>query len=187
MNGLDTTTSGVDFVLNYKNIKLGNGELDLNLSGNYTIENDRTNDIPSLNIGGTSFSVLDRSTEALIFTSRPETKWILGGNYDVDKWSISLNNTYFGKTTFKQKFMSNDLRTEFIPKFVTDLGFNYNASEKMTIAFNINNLFNILPEWEFVAENTAGQAIINDKSITSTGLTELQNNSNAIPLIAVMK
>ena len=180
MNGLDTTTSGVDFVLNYKNIKLGNGELDLNLSGNYTIENDRTNDIPSLNIGGTSFSVLDRSTEALIFTSRPETKWILGGNYDADKWSISLNNTYFGKTTFKQKFMSNDLRTEFIPKFVTDLGFNYNASEKMTIAFNINNLFNILPEWEFVAENTAGQAIINDKSITSTGLTELQNNSNAI-------
>ena len=180
VNGLDTTTSGVDFVLNYKNIKLGSGELDLNLSGNYTIENDRTNDIPSLNIGGTSFSVLDRSTEALMFTSRPETKWILGGNYDVDKWSISLNNTYFGKTTFKQKFMSNDLRTEFIPKFVTDLGFNYNASEKMTIAFNINNLFNILPEWEFVAENAAGQAIINDKSITSTGLTELQNNSNAI-------
>ena len=180
VNGLDTTTSGVDFVLNYKNIKLGSGELDLNLSGNYTIENDRTNDIPSLNIGGTSFSVLDRSTEALIFTSRPETKWILGGNYDADKWSISLNNTYFGKTTFKQKFMSNDLRTEFIPKFVTDLGFNYNASEKMTIAFNINNLFNILPEWEFVAENAAGQAIINDKSITSTGLTELQNNSNAI-------
>ena len=180
VNGLETTTSGVDFVLNYKNIKLGSGELDLNLSGNYTIENDRTNDIPSLNIGGTSFSVLDRSTEALMFTSRPETKWILGGNYDVDKWSISLNNTYFGKTTFKQKFMSNDLRTEFIPKFVTDLGFNYNASEKMTIAFNINNLFNILPEWEFVAENAAGQAIINDKSITSTGLTELQNNSNAI-------
>ena len=47
--------------------------------------------------------------------------------------------------------MSNDLRTEFIPKFVTDFGFNYNASEKMTIAFNINNLFNILPECEFVA------------------------------------
>lgn len=33
---------------------------------------------------------------------------------------------------------------------------------------------------EFFAKNTAGQININDKSITSTDLTELQNNLNAI-------
>ncbi|WP_158837397.1 TonB-dependent receptor [Polaribacter sp. L3A8] len=181
INGLNTTTSGIDFVSNFKGIEIGDGKLAFNLSGNYTIENDRTNDIPTI-VGedGNSYAVLDRSTEALMFTSRPKTKWILGANYDINKFGFSLNNTYFGKTTFKQKFMSNDLRTEFTPKIVTDLGINFNATEKITIALNINNLFNILPEWAFKAENAAGQAIIDDTSITSTGLTALENNSNAI-------
>jgi iron complex outermembrane receptor protein len=180
INGLNTTTSGLDFVSNFKGIEIGDGKLSLNLSGNYTIENDRTNEIPTIAVDGTNVPVLDRSTEALMFTSRPKTKWILGTNYDINKFNISLNNTYFGKTVFKQKFMSENLRTEFTPKIVTDLGVNFNATEKITIAFNINNLFNVIPEWAFKAENAAGQAIINDTTITASGLTELQNNSNAI-------
>jgi iron complex outermembrane receptor protein len=181
INGLNTTTSGLDFVSNFKGFEIGEGKLAFNLSGNYTIENDRTNEIPTIVAeDGNSYAVLDRSTEALMFTSRPKTKWILGANYDVNKFGFSLNNTYFGKTTFKQKFMSENLRTEFTPKVVTDLGITFSASEKLTLALNINNILNVLPEWAFKAENAAGQAIIDSTVITSTGLTELQNNSNAI-------
>jgi iron complex outermembrane receptor protein len=120
-----------------------------------------------------------------MFTSRPETKWILGANYEINKVGFAINNTYFGKTTFKQKFMSSDLRTEFTPKIITDLAINFKASEKLTVAFNINNLLNILPEWAFKAENAAGQAIIDDTSVISiadggSGLTQLQNEANAI-------
>ena len=78
-----------------------------------------------------------------------------------------------GKTTFKQKFMSDDLRTEFTPKIVTDLGINFNASDKLTIALNVNNLLNVLPEWNFKAENAAGQAILADAA-------QVQNQSNLI-------
>ena len=53
-------------------------------------------------------------------------------------------------------------------------------ADKTTLMLNSNNLFNILPEWEFVAENAAGQALIEDTSLTSTGLTPLQNESNLI-------
>lgn len=176
VNGFSTTTSGLDFVANYKGIELGTGKLAFNLSGNYTIDNERTSALPQF----AGQDVLDRSNLALMFTSRPETKWILGANYAIEKFNFSLNNTYFGKTTFKQKFMSNDLRTEFIPQIVTDLGINYNATDKITIALNVNNLLDILPEWEFVAENANGQAIINDTTITSSGLTQIQNESNAI-------
>ncbi|CAA0227203.1 TonB-dependent receptor [Tenacibaculum maritimum] len=176
VNGFSTTTSGLDFVFGYKGVELGKGKLGFNLSGNYTIENKRTSALPQF----AGQDVLDRSNLALMFTSRPETKWILGTNYNVGKFDLSLNNTYFGKATFKQKFMSSDLRTEFIPKIVTDLGVNFNATDKITIAFNINNLFNILPEWEFVAENANGQAIIDDTTITSSGLTQIQNEANAI-------
>ena len=180
INGFDTTTSGIDFVSGISNIELGAGKLALNLSGNYTIENKNTEDVPTIVVEGAEYDVLDRSNLALMFTSRPKTKWILGANYDLDKFGVSLNNTYFGKTTFKQKFMSENLRTEFIPKVITDLAINFNATDKLTIAFNVNNLFNILPEWEFKAENIAGQAIINDTRLTSSGLTQLQNESNAI-------
>ena len=116
----------------------------------------------------------------MFFTSRPETKWILGANYDIGKFGFNLNNTYFGKTTFNQQGMSTDLRTEFTPKIVTDLGINYNATDKLTIAININNLFNVLPEWSFKAENSDGQAIINDTSVDAFGLTPIQVQSNLI-------
>ena len=64
--------------------------------------------------------------------------------------------------------MSNDLRVEFLTKMVTDLGVTYSASKKLTIALNVNNLLNVLPEWEFKAENAAGTAILNDPAQTRT-------------------
>ncbi len=173
-NAIDTRTSGIDVVLSKKNISLGEGDLDLNLSGNYTIKNERdgaVKDIPLVANAGQS--VVNATQEALFFTSRPETKWILGANYDINKFGFSLNNTYFGKTTFKQQGLSNDLRTEFIPKIVTDLAVNYNATEKLTISLNVNNLLNVLPEWEFKAENSDGAAILADAAAT-------RNQSNLI-------
>ena len=180
-NAIDTRTSGVDVVLSYKDIALGDGVLDFNLSGNYTLQNEREGDVKNPEIvSNAGQSVVNATQEALFFTSRPETKWILGANYEVGKFGLNLNNTYFGKTTFKQQGMSSDLRTEFIPKVVTDLGINYNATEKFTIALNINNLLNVLPEWEFKAENAAGQALINDTSLTYYGVTPIQEQSNLI-------
>jgi iron complex outermembrane receptor protein len=173
-NAIDTKTSGLDVVLSKKNIELGEGSLDLNLSGNYTITNERdgaVKDIPLVANAGQS--VVNATQEALFFTSRPETKWILGANYDINKFGFSLNNTYFGKTTFKQQGMSTDLRTEFTPKIVTDLGINFSASDKLTIALNVNNLLNVLPEWNFKAENAAGAAILADPAQT-------KNQSNLI-------
>ena len=180
-NAIDTRTSGIDVVLSKKNIAIGKGSLGLNLSGNYTIQNERdgaVKDIPLVANAGQS--VVNATQEALFFTSRPETKWILGANYDIGKFGFNLNNTYFGKTTFKQQGLSNDLRTEFTPKIVTDLAINYNATEKLTISLNANNLLNVLPEWSFKAENAAGQALINDTTLNWYGVTPIQEQSNLI-------
>ena len=38
----------------------------------------------------------------------------------------------------------------------------------------------MLPEWKFVANNATGQGIIDDTAITSSGLTQIQNESNLI-------
>ena len=58
INGFDTTTAGIDFVSSISNIEIGAGTLDLNLSGNYTIANERTEDVPTINVEGTDYPVL---------------------------------------------------------------------------------------------------------------------------------
>ncbi|QKJ63084.1 TonB-dependent receptor [Flavobacterium sp. M31R6] len=160
-NSFDTRTSGLDVVMNYNNIGIGSGKLGFNLSGNITFQNERISPVRA----GDSFS---QTLESLMFTSRPETKWILGANYEIGKFGFSLNNTYFGKTTFNQDGLNADLKTEFIPKIVTDLGITFSATEKLTLAFNVNNIFNVLPEWKFVAENAAGSAILADPAQVKT-------------------
>ncbi|AEE47951.1 hypothetical protein [Haliscomenobacter hydrossis] len=47
------------------------------------------------------------------------------------------------------------------------------ASKKSAVALNINNLFNVLPEWEFKAENPAGETLLKDAAA-------LKLNSNLI-------
>ncbi|KAG1658274.1 Vitamin B12 transporter BtuB [Nymphon striatum] len=115
-NAIDTRTSGIDVVLGYRGIELGEGKLDLNLSGNYTLQNELDGDIKDI---------------PLVANSDPS------------------------------------IFTEFTPKVVTDLGVNFNATEKFTIALNINNLLNILPEWSFIAKNAAGQSLIDDTTYSA--------------------
>ena len=105
--------------------------------------------------------------------SRPKTKWILGANYNINKFGFSLNNTLFGKTTFQQQGLDSNIYTEFTPKVVTDLGINFNATEKFTIALNINNLLNVLPEWSFISKNSVGDALLADAA-------QVKNQSNLI-------
>ncbi len=180
-NAIDTKTSGLDVVLGYKGIALGKGSLGLNLSGNVVFQNERDGAVKNPEIvANAGQSVVNATQEALFFTSRPNTKWILGANYEIGKFGFSLNNTYFGKTTFKQQGLDTNLRTEFTPKIVTDLGVNFNVDKNWTIGFNANNILNVLPEWSFKAENAAGQAIIDDTTIQPSGLTQIQEQSALI-------
>ncbi|PHS06692.1 MAG: ferric enterobactin receptor [Kordia sp.] len=173
-NAIDTRTSGLDFVVSYKRINIGEGKLNVNLSGNYTLENKRIGTVKNPKIvEDAGQSVINDTQEALFFTSRPKTKWIIGGAYKIGKFNFNLNNTYFGKTTFKQTGLDSNLRTEFIPKIVTDLGINFEASKEITLSLNINNILNVLPEWEFVAENSTGEAILSDP-------TQVKAQSNLI-------
>ncbi len=173
VNALDTKTSGLDFVANYRNIALGGGNLGVALSGNWTIENERDGEVknPAI-VEAAGQSVSNATQEALFFTSRPEYKAILGLNWKADKFGVSLNNTLFGPTTFRQQGLDPGIFTEFETKIVTDLALSYQLSEKITVAANINNLFNVLPEWTFKADR-GSENLLNDAAF-------LQNQSNLI-------
>lgn len=180
-NALDSQTSGVDIVFSKRNMAALGGKLAFNLSNNYTIENERDG-----NVRNTAFvaqagqSVLDATQEALMFTSRPKHKTIIGFDLDYSKFNVSLNNTVFGPTKFRQAGLDSNLETKFKTKTVTDFSLNYNVAENMTLTFNVNNMFDVKPEWEFRALNATGAALLASTTRDSFGLTPREVQSNLI-------
>ncbi len=176
-NGINTITSGLDFVAGYRNLGLGNGKLNLNLAGNYQIQNELdgglSNVINPTLIKNANKSVFDFTQEALLLSSRPEYKIIFGGDYAVKKVSLNLNNTVFGPTTFRQSGLDANLKTVFKTKIVTDLGASYSFSKNVDFGVTLQNLLNVLPEWEFKALNAAGETVLRDPA-------QVKNNSNLI-------
>jgi len=176
-NGINTITSGIDLVGGYRNLELGKGRLNINLAGNYQFKSELDGGLnavinPTL-IKNAGKSVFDFTQEALLLTSRPEYKIIFGGDYNIGRLSLNLNNTVFGPTTFRQNGLDQNLKTEFKTKIVTDLGAGIKLSDRMDFGVNLQNLLNVKPEWEFKALNAAGQAILNNP-------TQVKNNSNLI-------
>jgi iron complex outermembrane receptor protein len=182
VNGLDSRTSGIDYVLNRKNINLLDGKLSLNLSGNYTLKNERTGDVHNpASVANAHQSVLDVTQEALMFTSRPKFKTILGMDLDYSNVNYSLNNTVFGPTKFRNAGMDQNLEVDFKTKTVTDFAINFQVAKNVTFAVNINNVFNVTPKWNFKALNSAGQALLDSKTLDPAyGLTPVEVQRNLI-------
>ncbi len=165
-NGIDTRTNGVDFVGFWKGLKLGTGSLSVNLAANFTLKNELIGGLTAVKtpqiIKNGGYSVFDETQEALLLSSRPKSKVILGFDYNIGKVQINLNNTLFGKTTFHQDGIDKNLNTEFIPKVVTDLGASFSLTKKLAFQVNINNLLNVIPKWKFVALNPTGETTLKD-------------------------
>ena len=161
-NSIDTKTSGIDAVVDYRNIDLGSGVLEFSVAGNVNLKNERDGNI--LQVRGTD--VIDETQEALFFTSRPKEKVVAGVTYALEGLSLSLNGTYFGSTEFRQTGLDTSLKTVFEPKVVTDLALSYDLFANVTLSANVNNIFDVLPEWKFEAVDPAGAAILADPAQT---------------------
>ncbi len=167
-NALDSKTSGIDYVFNQRNIKLGDAKLALNLSGNYVITNERDGAINNpASLTESHKEVFDHTQEALMFTSRPKFKTILGIDLDYKDFNFSLNNTVFGPTKFRNADIDKNLMVVFKTKTLTDFAINYQMTKNVTLAFNINNMFDVTPSWNFEAadknaDNTKAQAILSN-------------------------
>jgi iron complex outermembrane recepter protein len=153
INGVKTKTSGIDLVANYKNIALGSGKLGINLAGNYTTNNEIVgvpNDPAAIKSAGAS--ILSKQIISLLEEGRPKYKAVLGFDYSLKKFGVSLNNTLFGPTKFQDLdnggSIMNNIKQVFKTAVVTDLNFGYNFTDKVSFNVGINNLLNVLPKWD---------------------------------------
>lgn len=182
INGLDTRTSGLDYVFSHRNMPMFGGKLAINFSGNYTLENERDGAVKNTPlVGASGQSVVNETQEALMFTSRPKHKNIIGLDLDYGKFAFSLNNTVFGPTEFRNAGMDSNLAVKFKTKAVTDFGVNYNVNDRTTLSFNINNIFDVTPEWRFKALNATGAALLANNTVDpATGMTPYETQRNLI-------
>ena len=184
INGIKTRTQGLDFVGSYKNINLGSGRMAINLSGNYTINNEivgSPNDPSAIKAGGST--ILNTQIKSLLTESRPKYKAVAGIDYHIKKLSINLNETLFGSTKFQdldngssysglgitsvadpKTNAMEDIKQKFSPAVVTDLNIGYDIAKKVNFSFSINNLFNVLPKWKLEAQNPNGQTVIDNSA-----------------------
>lgn len=192
INGVHTTTKGLDLVGNYRNIPLGGNILNVNFAGNYTIANDLIGTPaapPSIAAaGGTIFTPTE---QALMLTSRPKYKCIIGFEYIVRNLSLNLNNTIVGPTTFSNIDLSdfddktagisrlNDLQVTFDTRVLTDIAIGYKLNSRTTMSITASNILNVLPQYHYKAISADGAALLNAGTDGRDGTT-LAQITNAI-------
>nr|WP_245893482.1 TonB-dependent receptor [Polaribacter butkevichii] len=153
-NGVDTKTTGVDLILNWKK-SIGKSLFSVDLLGN----------INHMSITNIKNKELDKETffgkrdQQFLLASAPKSKFNLGLNYEYKKIKTSLNFTRFSKVELIDWQITQDLSnfnnselerlkasTDFYQsKITTDLHFSYQLNKITNLQFGANNLFNIYP------------------------------------------
>lgn len=172
-NAVDTKTQGVDIVANYRNMEIGSGTLNATFAANFNKTEITNEDVdpttaglqveaPGL-IGENGYDILNRKEQSRIESSRPQTKMLLGLDYQLDKFNVALNNTYFGEVTWQHSnnglngaplgpggsslpVADSDYDQTFGGKVITDLIIRYDFSSAINARISINNLLNVYPD-----------------------------------------
>jgi len=143
-NAVNTSTQGIDLVINYK-VPFNSSKLNFSLLYNYNKNevDDQINDLPTAFAGQEDvyFGPQERS---LIETNNPENKAIFTIDFSGDKFGLMFRNTYWGKVT--RNGFPFGISQEHGEKIVTDLSASYKFTDKLTFVVGANNLFDVFPD-----------------------------------------
>ncbi|SIP90284.1 iron complex outermembrane recepter protein [Chryseobacterium sp. RU37D] len=148
-NAIDTETKGVDLVVSY-DWKLGGGNLNINLAGNYTETKITDFHFPA-NLQTPQNEFFGPDQINIIETLSPKTKATLGLNYGIGKLNFLVRNTYFGKV-IRDGYPFGGVQ-EFTPKVVTDVSVGYNFTKNINLTVGANNVFDVFPDLQ-IYENS---------------------------------
>src|SRR6185295_8451985 len=157
INGLDTTTQGVDLVGTYRfgNATIGNWTLTAAYNYNKTKIDKRLNALgPLATIPGL---VLFGRIEGLRFTEgQPRDKIVLTADGDIGKFGVTARTTRYGKVvspgaaapisdpTSLTAFGPDDIFLS--AKWITDLELRFHPVKKVELALGADNVFDVYPD-----------------------------------------
>jgi iron complex outermembrane receptor protein len=154
VNAVDTKTTGLDIVLNWRKSLVNGGNVSATLAGNVNhLKVDKINGSAQ-----TPTDVLFGSREqGFLKASAPPTKFTFTASYSPNrKYDVRIGLTRFSKVDIDfDNDTSNGADTSYDAKIVTDLTTSYQLSDKINIAIGSNNLFNVYPSQQD-PDNTDG-------------------------------
>ncbi|WP_342114130.1 TonB-dependent receptor plug domain-containing protein [Pseudoduganella sp. OTU4001] len=157
INGVDTTTRGVDVVASYPWMSPMAGRFDFTLAGNYTktevTKVPVTAQLAALNPAPPLF---DRINVLTFEHGTPQTKFTASLNHSLGAWSGTLRATRYGKVL--QPGTTAALDHWMTPKTLVDIEGRYKITERLTAAVGAENLFDQYPDAYPAALNSTGNA-----------------------------
>ena len=144
LNGVSTSTEGVDIVGRYRLPTDTLGDFDFTVAANF-------NDV-SVNSLPTSSSVLNpvptlfaRQRILTIEDGTPDTKVSAAADWSRDKWGATVRATYYGDVLQAGSTPANDYSTG--AKTVVDLEGRFQLTERVGLAIGVDNVFDEYPDF----------------------------------------
>lgn len=144
-NALDTTTRGVDLVGDYRQDLGAYGRVRYTLGVNWNttqIDDIHASSVAQAALGPTGG--YDRQRQGNLKHGVPESKTLLGANWDIGKFQVGLNLTRFGEYT--EYGTAEQFDRTHAATWITDLNVDYHVTSQITLTAGANNLFNKYPE-----------------------------------------
>jgi iron complex outermembrane receptor protein len=140
-NGADTRTRGIDLVASYASDFGDYGNATWTLSGNYN--KTKITKLASAPAALGTLLLFDAGARANIETASPRVKIIGSTFYSIDKFSMTLRGTVFGKSSAKYSPDGGTFYTQRIgTTFIGDVELNFKATDDLELSIGANNVFN---------------------------------------------
>ena len=153
LNGVDTTTQGVDIVGRYRLGTEAHGDWDFTVAANF-------NDVEVTRIP-TSSSVLNpvpplfaRSRIETIQQGTPDTKVSANADWSYGRWGLTARATHYGDVVQPGSTPANDYSTG--EKTVADFEGRFQATERVALTVGVDNAFDEYPDAVPEALNSNG-------------------------------
>jgi iron complex outermembrane receptor protein len=157
INGVDTTTRGVDIVARYR-LNLGESRLDLTAAGNLN-ETDvtKTPGLPSITSVAQPTFLFDRQAVLTMEEGTPEKKLVLSADWSLNQWGATAKVSYYDSVLLPQNLLGSDQHTG--DATLLDLEGRYELPMGASVALGVNNLLDQYPNYTPGAINGATGSI----------------------------
>lgn len=147
LNGIDTTTKGIDVVATYNSDFGRLGRVNWSLAANYNkTKIDKINPAPSnLNPNQSIFDLVNQST---LVNSTPTLRITAAILWNIGRVNVNLRESYYGSTfSLAQDLINGAIYNKLTskPAVITDIDIAYRIFGNTRISIGANNLFNKYP------------------------------------------
>ncbi|CBL47201.1 tonB-dependent receptor [gamma proteobacterium HdN1] len=144
LNGVDTSTKGMDASLNYKAFISGH-EFNVNAQLHYQETGIDAVNLPN-QITALAGEVFDRSERERLMHYLPERKALVSATYAISDWMLLVRANYFGKVLYVSSSEEPERDQWFGSRTTVDLDITRQLSRDVSISLGGHNIFNVHPD-----------------------------------------